>query len=64
MADVFKHVDRDGDYIILEHNKFSDEYFISSYDCVVGMQNSVQVDYDVLCKMCEKFLKYNNYFEE
>ena len=55
---IFKHKDSDGDELELFHNTFYDEYFLK-----VG-EDTIQVNYQVLNKLTDKFLEYNNYFED
>lgn len=55
---LFKYKDSDGDELELFHNTFYDEYFLK-----VG-EDAVQVNYQVLNKLTDKFLEYNNYFED
>lgn len=55
---IFKHKDSDGDELELFHNTFYDEYFLKIGD------GTVQVDYQVLNKLTDKFLLYNNYCED
>lgn len=55
---IFKYKDSDSDELELFHNKFYDEFFLK-----IG-EGVVQVDYQLLNKLTDKFLEYNNYFED
>lgn len=55
---ILKYRDSDGDEMELIHNKYYDEYFLRVED------KFIEVNYEILNKFVDEFLRYNNYFED